>query len=393
MGCPAVGRLKDIMLSMTTLNWNRAATSADPYPGVEQAMIEGLHALPHDRGPDGSTTAERIYAIRARAARMFGFPNPERVLFTPGATYGLNLAVQCGIADGSRVLTTAYEHNAMTRPLHAARDRGVRMDILPFDASGMLRLDALESALAEGDVDWLALGVASNTLGTIQPFAEACAMARAAGAKVILDMAQGGGQVPIDLQALDASYASIAGHKSLHGPRGIGMLFVAPGEDPPSFLHGGTGTEGTMFEMPAHYPEHLETGTSNYPGIFGLGAALAWLEKHPDDLAPIRGHLAKFEAWCLAHPALEVLPTKAPSWDRRLPVLALKPIGIPPTVLVDVLAGQGLLVRSGSMCTTGVLPSFSAEEGLVRLSPPTDADAAEFAHARELFEQALQVLA
>lgn len=356
-------------------------------------MVEGLHALPHMRGPQGESMAERIYAIRARAARMFGFSHPQRVIFTPGATYGLNLAVQRGIEDGAKVLTTTYEHNAMTRPLHAARHRGVEMQVLPVDDCGRLCLDALEKELAKGEASWLALGVASNALGIIQPFKEACALAQAAGVKVILDMAQGGGQVPIHLGELGVQFASIAGHKSLHGPRGIGLLFVSAEAQPAPFLFGGTGTEGTMLEMPEEFPGHLETGTSNYPGIFGLGAALQYLENHPANLETIRGHLATFEAWCQEHPALEVLPPQPVPWSERLAVLALKSPLVPPTVLVDLLAEHGLMVRSGSMCTTGILPRFGAEEGLIRLSPPTEATAEDFALAREAFTNALQALA
>lgn len=355
-------------------------------------MIEGLHALAHERGPQGETMAERIYGIRARAARMFSFSHPERVIFTPGATYGLNLAIQGGIEDGAKVLTTTYEHNAMTRPLHAARHRGVSMDILPVDECGRLRLEALEQALSQGDASWLAMGVASNALGTIQPFAEACAMAKAAGVKVILDMAQGGGQIQMDLDALGVHFASIAGHKGLHGPRGIGLLFVSAEAQPTPFLFGGTGTEGTLLEMPEEFPGHLETGTSNFPGMFGLGAALAHLEEHPADLTNIRQHLAQLEEWCREQPGLEVLPPHPVPWSERLPVLALKSPGIAPTILVDLLAEQGLFVRSGSMCTTGILPRFDAKEGLIRLSPPTDATAEDFQFAREAIAQALQAL-
>lgn len=356
-------------------------------------MVEGLHALPHHRGPQGETMAERIYAIRARAARLFSFAHPQRVIFTPGATYGLNLAIQCGIEDGAKVLTTTYEHNSMTRPLHDARHRGVQMQVLPVDDCGRLCLEALEQELAKGEATWLALGVASNALGIIQPFAQACALAKAAGVKVILDMAQGGGQVPIELGNLGVQFASIAGHKSLHGPRGIGLLFVSAEAEPRPFLFGGTGTEGTMLEMPEEFPGHLETGTSNYPGIFGLGAALEHLESNPADLSPIRLHLAEFEQWCREHPALEVLPPKPAPWSERLAVLALKSPSVAPTMLVDLLAEHGLFVRSGSMCTTGILPRFGAEEGLIRMSPPLDATAEDFAFARETLMQALHVFA
>ena len=374
------------------LNWNRAATSADPFPGVEEALIEGLHALPASRGSTGQSTAERIFAIRARAARMFGFSHPERVVFTSGATFGLNQAIHGGIEDGAHVLTTAYEHNAVTRPLRVAEERGVTSEVLPFDRAGRLRLDALQERLAEGRAQWLALGMAANTYGVVQPFEEACALAREHGVRVVLDMAQGGGQVPVALDELGVSYAAVAGHKSLHGPRGIGLLFVGPDERPRPLVQGGTGTEGTLLEMPDELPGRLEAGTKNVPGVFGLGAALEWLEANPPDLAPMRRNMAELEAWCRAHPGLEVLPFEPVPWEQRLAVLALKPIGIAPAVLVDYLAQAGVGVRSGSMCTARVLPAFDAQEGLIRMSPPLEADAEEYARVREALDEALAAL-
>ena len=98
------------------LNWNRAATSADPFPGVEEAMIEGLHALPASRGATGQTTAERIFSIRERAARMFGFPHPERVVFTSGATHAL--AFRSGYGDpGGLLWAGRWLRLATTEPL------------------------------------------------------------------------------------------------------------------------------------------------------------------------------------------------------------------------------------------------------------------------------------
>ena len=352
-------------------------------------MVEGLHALPADRGSDGRSTAERIFGIRAQAASLFGFSHPQRVVFTPGATYGLNLAVRCGIPDGAHVLTTASEHNSMLRPLAQAKERGITFTILPFCPNGRLDLEALQMELAKGNAQWLALGVASNTMGVVHPYVEACSMARAAGVKVILDMAQGGGSLPLDLEELDVAYAAVAGHKSLYGPRGIGLLFVGPEERPLPFLSGGTGTEVTLLDMPEDLPGRLEAGTSNYPGIFGLGAALDYLAAHPQDLDPIREKLAKLEAWCKQQEGLQVLPLEPCSWENRLAILAVRPTNFSPAMMVQFLAQSGVIARAGSMCTSAVLPAFEAPEGLVRLSPPNDATDADFERVRCAIEESL----
>ncbi|MFK5956350.1 MAG: aminotransferase class V-fold PLP-dependent enzyme [Planctomycetota bacterium] len=376
-----------------SLNWNRAATCADPFPGVEKAMVEGLHALPADRGSNGQSTKERIFAARVRAAELFGFSYPERVIFTTGATYGLNFAVRQGIEDGAHVLASAVEHNSMLRPLHHAKERGVSMQIIPFGHNGQLDLGVLATALAEGKASWFTLCVASNTMGIVQPYAEACHMARKAGVSVILDMSQGGGQVPIDLDSLGVAYAAIAGHKGLHAPRGIGLMFVAKNQNPKAFLHGGTGTEGTLLEMPAELPGCLEAGTSNYPGIFAMGAALDWLAMHPQDLNPVRQKLETLETWCRAQPGIQVFPQAPCAWKNRLAVLTLKPIDFPAEMMAQFLAQMGVIARAGSMCTTQVLPAVDAEDGLLRLSPPLDASDDDFERVRLALEQSLAAFA
>ncbi|MDP7062226.1 MAG: aminotransferase class V-fold PLP-dependent enzyme, partial [Planctomycetota bacterium] len=248
-----------------SLNWNRAATCADPAPGVAEAMLEGLHAVPGDRGTGGESTAQRFFAVRSLAAKLFGSTASERVIFTPGATYGLNVAIHCGVPDHAKVLTTKYEHNSMLRPLAAAKGRGVSFRAVASLANGQVDLEAMRKDLASGAYAVLAMSIASNTLGVIQPYVEACALAREHGVAVILDLAQGGGMVPLDLDAMGVAYASIAGHKGLHAPRGIGLLFVGADQNPRPFLSGGTGSFSSRLEMPDALPEHLEAGTSNYP--------------------------------------------------------------------------------------------------------------------------------
>jgi len=356
-------------------------------------MLEGLVALPGDRGTGGQSTAGRFFSIRAQAARMFGIAAPERALFTPGATYGLNVAIHCGIDDDTKVLTTAFEHNSMLRPLHAARARGVSMTTLPSTPQGQLDINALETALQQGDHSCLAMSIASNTLGVVQPFAESCEMARAAGVKVILDLAQGGGVLPIHLEQLGVSYASIAGHKSLHAPRGIGLLFIGPDEKPCPFIHGGTGNFSSNLDMPQELPSHLEAGTSNYPGIYGLGAALDWLAANPPQLAPIRHQLAEFEKWCRQQTGLTVLPVSDLDWNQRLPILALRHQGIPAELLAEYLAQLGIQVRAGSMCAAFALPELGIEDSMLRLSPPLDATPADFDFVRESLEEAIVALA
>lgn len=372
--------------------WNQAATSSRLHPGVREAVLEGLEAPSAHRGQQGASTGARLQSIRGAAARVFGFGTPERVIFTPGCTWGLNLAILGAVTPEHCVLTSALEHNALARPLEAARRRGTRVEVLGFDGTGRLRLEEWEQALRAG-ADWVALSIASNLLGTIQPWEEICELARQHGARVMLDLAQGGGTIPIALDEHGVSYASVSGHKGLHAPRGVGILFVAPSEDPQLFVLGGTGTEGALLEMPKTWPQRMEPGTSNLPGIFGLGAALAWTEQHPADLAPVRRRLKEFEAWCRSREDLTVLPHDPLAWQYRLAVLALRPTRMPSELLTAALGARGVEVRAGTVCTSRVMPGLGLEGGVVRLSPALEADDEEFATMRALLEETLDGLA
>lgn len=356
-------------------------------------MLEGLHALPGDRGTGGESTAQRFFAVRSMAAHMFGLQAPERVVFTPGATYGLNVAIHCGVPDHAMVLTTQFEHNSLLRPLAAASRRGISFQAVDSLPTGQLDLDALEQELASGAYSVLAMSIASNTLGVIQPYQKACALAREYGVAVILDLAQGGGVLELDLDGMGVAYASIAGHKGLHAPRGIGLLFVGVEQQPRSFLFGGTGTISSQLEMPDAMPAHLEAGTSNYPGIYGMGAALAWLHDHPQDLNPIRIKLAGLEQWCLQQEGLQVLPQQPLEWQHRLPILALRHQTIPAELIAEFLASSGIKVRAGSMCAALALPALQVTDSILRLSPPLNASEEAFLVVQQSLEEALVALA
>ncbi len=373
----------------SALNWNRAATCAAPAPGVAHAMLEGLLA---DDGLRGGGSNARLSQIRAAAAELFQFPWPDRVIFTPGATYALNQAVDA-IPAGASVLTTPLEHNSLLRPLHfAAQQRDLNIEQLAVTEQARIDVDALRQRLEQGGVDWLALCLASNVYGTLQPIAEICALAREHQVRVILDISQGGGQVEVDLATWQPAYTALPAHKGLHGPRGVGLLMVHSDEQPAAIVRGGTGSFGEELNMPTEWPGCMEAGTLNLPGIYGLGAALQWRLDHPAPLSQLRQHMAELEAWLLQRKDVRVLPSSL-SWDQRLPMLSFEPLHVPPTALAALLEQLGLQVRAGNMCAAFAGKAMQTQEGLVRLSPPENADADEFAQGRDLLQQGLETFA
>ncbi len=375
------------------LNWNWAASSGEPAPGVEEAMLEGLRAGSPSRGARDGGAAERRLAARARLARLLGFRHPDRVVYTSGATFALNQALHGCVRPGEGVLTTRLEHNAALRPLERLRSRGCPVHQVGFDDQGFVRLEQAEELIRVHRPAWVLASLGSNVLGTLQPLAHLTAMARAGGARVIADLAQGAGHVPVHFDDWGLSLAAVPAHKGFGGPRGVGALLVGADVDPEPLVQGGTGVYGQLRQMPPELPTRLEAGTPNLPGIYGFDAAVRWREEHPAELGPIRQRLSGLERALRDDPTWRVLPPGPAAWERRLPVLALDAVGVSNTALASLLAQQGIHVRAGLQCAPDVCADLGAPRGVLRLSPPYDAGDGDFERVAAALHQAREVLA
>src|SRR5215207_5666271 len=228
-------------------------------------------------------------ALRCRRAlaRLFGWTgDPGRIAFFPNATWALNAALAGILRPGDRVVRTAYDHNAVRRPVALLAARGVEETVVAGSADGAIDLDELERALAGARL--LALPHANNVLGTALPVAEMARRAHAAGALVLVDAAQSAGHLPIDVEAMGIDLLAFTGHKGLLGPQGTGGLFVRPGLEIDPTWAGGTGGDSMPLEMPEAMPDRLEAGTLNGPGIAGLLAGVEWLAEHGVDAVHAR---------------------------------------------------------------------------------------------------------
>lgn len=259
-----------------------AATSAKRPPEVTQAMVaymEGCGASPGRGGHRLAVDAARV-ALRCRMAlgRLLGIPgDPGRISFMFNATHALNTALWGVLRRGDTVVITAYDHNAVLRPVHQlAIERGVNVRMIAGAPDGSINLDEARAALQGARL--LVLNAVSNVLGTPLRVAELTRIAHEAGALVLLDAAQSAGHNHVDIGADDVDIVALTGHKGLLGPQGTGALWVKDGVDIDPFLRGGTGGDSLLREMPAAYPDHLEAGTANAPGVAGLLAGIEWIK-------------------------------------------------------------------------------------------------------------------
>jgi cysteine desulfurase / selenocysteine lyase len=258
-----------------------AATSAVRPPRVVEGIRDFLLRVGASPGRGGYAPAVEsgriAFRCRRRLAALLGLPgDPGRVAFMLNATHAINTALHGLLEPGSRVVVTAFDHNAVLRPVHLlSRVRGIEVRMVPGAPDGSLDLDALDRFLDGARL--LVVNAASNVLGTRLPVGELAGRAHDAGALVLVDAAQAAGHIPGSPAADGADLVALTGHKGLLGPQGIGALWVGEGISLGPLLCGGTGGDSRMRDMPEAYPDRLEAGTPNVPGIAGLLAGCEFL--------------------------------------------------------------------------------------------------------------------
>ncbi len=374
---------------MSSIYLDYAATSAIRPPEVIDAVVACLRdigATPGRSGHARALDAGRI-ALRGRRllAELLGIPgDPGRIAYQQNATHALNTALFGVLAAGDRVVRTRYDHNAVRRPLAALAGQGVSVDLLEIDRDGGFDRGELADLLRGEDAPARMLVVphASNVTGAVLPVREMTEMAHEFGALVLVDLAQTAGHYPVDLEAMQVDLAAFTGHKGLLGPQGIGGLWVRDGVAVRPMLHGGTGGDSGPLDMPAAYPDHLEAGTQNAPGIAGLAAGVAWvLERGIETIHAREDDLKKRLVTALEDvPRVRIL---SPPDVESVGIVSLVVDGQSPAdVALCVERSHGVQGRAGLHCAPdahivlGTLNTGAFRLSLGWASTPADVDAA-----------------
>jgi len=208
------------------VHFNNAGAALPPRP-VLDTVREHLEAEALGGGYEAADAAmDRLVGSYGSLARLLG-ADPGEIAITENATRAWDMAFYgLPFQPGDRVLTSASEYgsNAIAF-LHAARDRGIKVEVLPDDERGQVSLDALEAAL-DDDVRLVAVNHVPTHDGLVNPVAEIGRLARAAGALYLVDACQSVGQLAVSVDEIGCDFLSATGRKFLRGPRGIGFLYV-----------------------------------------------------------------------------------------------------------------------------------------------------------------------
>lgn len=258
---------------------NAATTYPKPksvYQNVMKAMTE-YGANPgrgsHSMAIEG---ARVIYETRELIAQLFNLDDPMRVIFTFNATDGLNQAIKGVLDSGDHVITTTMEHNSVLRPIKELEKYGVENTIIQCAVDGSVNVDDIEAAVKDNTKLVVTTHV-SNLTGTIMPIEEIGQMCKRKGILYLVDGSQSAGVLDIDMKKYNINLLAAPGHKGLLGPQGTGVLLINSDVDIKQLKEGGTGSESSSMMQPNFYPDKLESGTHNLPGIAGLNAGVKYI--------------------------------------------------------------------------------------------------------------------
>lgn len=361
---------------------DNSASSFYKPPCVVNAVKNALEFLSANPGRSGHPAAVKaaalVFAAREKCADFLGLKDSDGIIFTDNCSGALNLAVLGTLTNGGHVVTTAFEHNSVLRPLYELKSRGkVTLSVAMPDKNGVITADSIESLINE-KTRLVIVNHVSNVTGAIAPVAEIGKICRKKDIIFLVDAAQSAGYLDIDMQSANIDLMAVAPHKGLHAPQGVGVLAV--GERARKSLRpikfGGTGTESYRLSQPTDFPEGFETGTLPTPAIAGLCAAISWCRKNE-----LKNRETVNELSMLLRKGLEntdgikiLSPPNALSG-----IIAFNITGAKSESVGDVLAAEyDICVRAGLHCAPLIHEAMGTlKSGAVRVSLGCDNTAGE----------------
>jgi cysteine desulfurase family protein len=359
--------------------FDNAATSWPKPAAVAERMTAFLRneaANPGRAGHRMAVGAEKtLDGVRKQLTDFVGGADPHRLIFAMNTTDALNIAMKGLLRKGDHVITTALEHNSVSRPLVAMAEAGfIELTRIGFSVeTGVIDPEDVRRSLRP-ETKLIAMTHASNVLGTIQPILEVGRIAREAGARFLVDGAQTMGVVPIDVNRQFIDILAFPGHKSLLGPTGTGGLYVNASvslEDIQPFREGGTGGDSSSPVMPKMFPYLLEGGTPNTVGVAGLGAAVEYVAAHGPEktLAHERGMVQQVIDALAGNAKFHIYGPRTA--ENRVGTLSLTINGYTPQEAGGVLDETfNIAVRPGLHCSPYSHKALGTyPDGTVRISP------------------------
>ena len=328
----------------------------------------GIHTL--------SQEATALYeGTRDKVQKFIDAKHREEIIFTSGATEAINLVVWAwgheNIHAGDEILLSQAEHHSNLVPWQIlAKKKHAKLKFIPLSPTTYQLQATSWDKLISKKTKLVAISHISNVLGTINPIEKIIRAAHKIGAKVLIDGAQAGSHIPININKLDCDFYVLSGHK-MYGPTGVGVLYGKKEllNSMPPYQTGGHMIKTVDFDSAtwADLPHKFEAGTANIAEVIGFGAAIDFLTPPlklrggglPATLSLARRagegllkHESALTAYALKQlqkiPGLEIY---GPSNNKnRIGVISFNLEGVPPHDLASILDSKGIAIRTGHHC-------------------------------------------
>ncbi len=314
----------------TTKVCDEAKEAMEPFLRDSYGNPSSLYEL-GERAKEAVEESRRIIAESIHCS-------PEHIFFTSGGTESDNWVLEHAFLKGRQILTSTVEHHAILNKCQQIQNRGGEVCFLPTDSEGKIRLNLLEENIVPRK-SLVSVMFANNEVGTIEPVEEIGNIVKKNHCEFHTDAVQAFCHVPIDVEKMGIDYLSASGHK-IHGPKGVGFLYVRNYQDFLPMIYGGEQERG------------MRAGTENVPGIVGMGAAVKVQMHNLSEKIRREERLRNY----LANRILREIPgcRVNGSVHRRLPGnLNVSIEGIEGAAMVTLMSDDEICISAGSACASG----------------------------------------
>lgn len=311
-----------------------------------------------------ATYATHEYQLaRTKVQAFINAEDPEEIIFTRGTTDAINLVAnsfgRAFLKAGDEVIISAMEHHANIVPWQIACEQfGAILKVIPVNDRGELLMDSYMELLSD-KTKIVAVAHVSNAIGTINPIKEIARLAHDAGAKILIDGAQGAPHMPVDVRDLDVDFYAFSGHK-LCGPTGVGVLYGKGEllEIMPPYQGGGDMIKTVSFSKTTYndLPLKFEAGTPMIAEVLGLGAAIDYLT----DIG-----MSEIEQWehtllLYATEKLQMIPGLSiiGNASKKGAIISFTVEGIHPLDIGTMLDLKGIAIRTGQHCAQPIIAHY-----------------------------------
>lgn len=346
---------------------NSSTTHRKPLPVILSALSGMTHnSINPSRASykHGIKLSMKVYTCRERIADYLG-AMPENIIFTSGCTMALNLGLHGTARKNGHIITTIFEHNSVLRVLdNLKKTHNISYTILEPNKSRKITVADIKKHIQDNTY-MVIINHTSNVTGDTQDIETIGKFCHKNNLILFVDGAQSVGHEKIDMKNMHINLLSLAGHKGLYAPQGIGALVINDCEVSP-LIQGGTGTFSNSIIQPTDYPDGLESGTPNIVGILGLSAGIKFVSTHQEKINKKIYKLTEY----LIQELNKIKNVTLYSNNKNSGVVSIKVKGKDSVQVSNILDEKyNICTRSGLHCAPLVHKYFkTTQNGMTRIS-------------------------